>query len=324
MLTYREGVTDIRFLLSLFLLATSGLAQPRPPAPNNEFPEQKNLPAQPVGPNDLLSIRIYNAPELGRPVRVSSEGYIHLPMLASGVKVEGKLPLEIEALIATALVEEDILLHPVVTVSVVEYHSRPISVIGAVRNPLTFQAVGPTKLVDALARAGGLAENAASEILVTSAKDGKHPTVQRIVIKDLLNASKPELNLSLTGGEEISVPLAGRVFVLGNVKRPGAFPIREASEGTVLQMLALAEGVTSFATKEAYIYRVAQSGSRAEIPVQLESILKRKSADVAVLPDDILYIPENKGRRLGVAALERALMFGSTAGATALIYSGVR
>jgi polysaccharide export outer membrane protein len=246
-------------------------------------------------------------------------------MLPSRLQVLGKLPVEIEVLVAAALVKEELLVNPVVTVGILEYHSRPINVSGAVRNPLTFQAVGPTKLLDALGKAGGFSDNAGSEVLVTSAAaSGENPNVQRIAIKELLNASRSELNLSLSGGEAISVPSAGRVFVLGNVKRPGAFPLREASEGTVLQMLALAEGLTMFSTKEAYIYRIGQNGSRTEVAVQLESILKRKASDVAVFPDDILYVPDNKNRRLGLAALERILMFGSTAGATALIYNGNR
>jgi polysaccharide export outer membrane protein len=284
-----------------------------------------NLPEQSVGPNDLLSIVIYDAPQLSQKVRVSSDGYVKLPMLPSRLRVFGKLPVEVEVLVADALIKEELLVNPVVTVGISEYHSRPINVSGAVRNPLTFQAVGPTNLLDALGKAGGISDNAGSEVLVTSASaSGENPNVRRIAIKELLSAARSELNVSLSGGEKISVPSAGRVFVLGNVKRPGAFPLREASEGTVLQMLALAEGLTMFSTKEAYIYRIGQNGSRTEVAVQLESILRRKASDIAVFPDDILYIPDNKNRRLSMAALERILMFGSTAGATALIYSGNR
>jgi hypothetical protein len=85
-------------------------------------------------------------------------------------------------------------------------------------------------------------------------------------------------------------------------------------------MLALAEGLTSFSSKQAFVYRRGADGVRREIPVELNAIMRRKHADVAVLPDDILYIPENRGRRMSLGALERALAFGTTAGATALIY----
>ena len=320
----RNGTFDRRtqktiWLMSLLLSSLTALAQTRTSAPFD--PLGANLPTQSIGANDLLSVAIYDSPELSRTVRVSPTGYIKLPMLLSPIKVAGKLPVELESLIAAALVNSEILVSPVVTVSVAEYNSRPINVTGAVRNPLTFQAIGNTRLLDAISKAGGLSDNAASEILITTtAIDSMPRSVKHISIKELLNSSKPELNLPLSGGEEISVPIAGRVFVLGNVKRPGAFPLRDASKGTVLQMLSLAEGLTSFSTKEVYIYRLATNGLRSEIAVNLESILKRKSPDVVVLPDDILHIPDNKNRRLGMAAIEKLLLFGSTAGATALIY----
>ncbi len=312
-------IQNKRWPIILLLSATAALAQTKTSAPFDSL--GANLPTQSIGANDLLSIAIYDSPELSRTVRVSPTGFIKLPMLASPLKVTGKLPLELESIIAAALIKAEILISPVVSVGVAEYNSRPINITGAVRNPLTFQAIGTTRLLDAISKAGGLSENAASEILVTTKASDELPrSVKHISIKELFLASKPELNLPLSGGEEISVPTAGRVFILGNVKRPGAFPLRDASEGTILQMLALAEGLTSFSTREVYIYRLAADGLRSEIAVNLESILKRKAPDVAVLPDDILHIPDNKNRRLGMAAIEKLLLFGSTAGATALIY----
>src|SRR5262249_19200736 len=108
--------------------------------------------------------------------------------------------------------------------------------------------------------------------------------------------------------------------VVGNVKRPGAFPVQDGSETSVLRLLAVAEGLAPFAGKQAYIYRREGAGSRNEIPIQLAQILQRPAPDVTLLAHDGLYIPDNHARRLGIAALEKILMFGSTAGATALIY----
>jgi polysaccharide export outer membrane protein len=283
-----------------------------------------NLPVHTIGPNDLLSVSVYDSPELSKLVRVSSDGHIKLPMLKRGIKVQGHLPVEVEALIAKALTNEEILVDPLVTVTVAEYQSRPINVVGAVKNPLTFQAIGNASLLDAIGKAGGMTENAGSEILVTrpAVEGATKSSMQRIRVKDLIDAADPSLNIALYGGEEIRVPAAGRVFVIGNVKRPGAFVLRDGEEGTVMEMLALAEGLAPYPAKQAFIYRRGQNGSRTEVPVELESILKRKHADVVVLPDDIVYIPDNKNRRLTMAALERVVMFGSTAGATALIYSG--
>jgi polysaccharide export outer membrane protein len=310
-------------LLSFLFVCLFGAAygQVRPVTAGE--PANNNLPMQTIGANDLIAISVYDSPELTRAVRVSAAGLISIPMLREKIRAEGLMPSDLEADIVEALKTAEVLVDPLVTVTVVEYHSRPISVMGSVKKPITFQADAPLTLLDALARAEGLTLEAGPVILLTrfhAALEGGSATVQRIPVNALIDAGNPEYNVTLTGGEEILVPAMGRVFVTGNVKKPGAFALREAGEGTVLQMLALAEGLAPFSSKQAYIYRRALDGSRTEVPVELESILKRKHADVQVLPDDILYIPDDKTRRLTATALERILSFGSTAGATALIY----
>jgi polysaccharide export outer membrane protein len=250
-------------------------------------------------------------------VRVSEDGYIRLPMLKSRIKVAGAMPVEVENLIVQALENDEILVEPVVTVTVADYASRPVNVAGAVRQPKTFQVVGPMRLLDALSNAGGLSEAAGSEILVSAAGE----TTQRISVKGLFESADASLNVPLSGGEDIRVVEAGKAFVVGNVRRPGAFALRDTEESSVLQLLALAEGLAPFASKTAYIYRRATDGSRTEITVELNQILRRKHSDVAVLAEDILYIPQNNGRKLSMAALEKALLFGTSAGSTALIYS---
>lgn len=286
-----------------------------------------NLPAQPVGSNDLIAVSVYGAPELTRTVRVAPDGWIRLPMVKQRIKAEGLLPAEVEAALARVLEEEQILVDPHVTVTIAEYHSRPISVMGAVRRPVVFQASAPVTLLEAVARAEGLREDAGAEILVSRRKadaaGGPVTLTRRIPVRGLIDAADASLNLVLTGGEEVRVPESPRIYIVGNVRKPGAFPLREA-ETTVLQVLALAEGLTPFANKEAFIYRREAAGEKNEIPIPLQQIMQRKAPDVPLLANDILYVPDNKGRRLGLAALEKILLFGSTAGATALIYGQVR
>ncbi|HYP15148.1 MAG TPA: SLBB domain-containing protein, partial [Bryobacteraceae bacterium] len=189
----------------------------------------------------------------------------------------------------------------------------------AVRQPQVFQAVGPVRLLDAISKAGGLTDSAGNQILVTDSSNN----AKRIPVKGLLETGDAELNLPLTGGEEIRVLEAGKAFVVGTVKKPGAFQLGDAEQSTVLQLLAVAEGLMPFASKRAFIYRRGSDGAREELAVELDLILRRKHPDVVVMPDDILYIPENRGRRMTISALERLSVFGS-AGATALVYSSTR
>ena len=296
-------------------------SQPRAATP----PETTaNLPAQKIGARDLIAVQIYGSPELSRSIRVGSDGTIRLPMLKQHVKAEGLMPGELELAVAKALEEEGLLVEPFVTITVAEYTSRPISVAGSVRSPLTFQANSPVTLLEALTRAGGLTPEAGSEILISrsqaSFEGASTSLIQRISVKALINAADPEANIKLTGGEEVRVPEAGRIFVVGNVKKPGAFLVQDGAETSVLKMLALAEGLAPFAGKQAFIFRREASGSKNEISIELSKIMQRKAPDAPLLANDILYIPDNHNRRLGVAVLEKLLMFGSTAGATALIY----
>jgi polysaccharide export outer membrane protein len=118
------------------------------------------LPVEKIGPDDLIGITVYDAPELTRTVRVDAGGDIRLPMVPQHIKAAGLYPAELEKAISTVLIQENVLVDPVVTVSVVEYRSRPITVAGAVKTPVTFQATGTVTLLDAITRAGGLTENA--------------------------------------------------------------------------------------------------------------------------------------------------------------------
>jgi polysaccharide export outer membrane protein len=302
-----------------------------PAAPVESGP---NLPAQPIGPNDLLAISVYGAPEFSRTVRVSEDGQIRLPMLHDKMTVLGLMPAELETRLAAALESAQMLVDPAVTVSIAEYHSHPISVVGAVRMPLTFQAVGRTSLVEAITRAQGLADDAGAEILITRtpskgtagdqapgasprASQGPAQIIERIPVRGLIDGSDPSLNVMLEGGEEVRVPTMGRVFVVGNVTHPGAFRLDAGASMSVFKALALSEGLAPFAGKVAYIYR--RGGSPAEIPVELRKIMDRKSDDVQLLANDIFYIPDNQSRRTALTVVERAVGFATGTASGALI-----
>ena len=182
-------------------------------------------------------------------------------------------------------------------------------------------------MLDALARAEGLSPEAGSEVLVTSptaGADGINASLtRRIQVKGLVNGADAGLNIRLTGGEEIRVPEVGKIYVLGNVRRPGAYVAASNPETSVLKALALAEGLLQYSSKRAYIYRREASGERSDIPIDLGKMMDRKAPDVPLEANDILYIPDAKGTRAGMAALEKILLFGSGA-MSALIYAGVR
>ncbi len=241
------------------------------------------------------------------------------------IPVAGLQPSEVEKKIAAELLAEGVLTAPVVNISVLEYRSKPVSVVGAVNHPLTFQATGGTTLLDAIAKAGGLTTAVGPTITVThreQAPDGTmHITVQSIPVKGLIESADPKLNVKLRGDEEVRVPEAGRIFVAGNVKKPGSFAMQDDSDTTVIKALAMSEGLQAYSTKCAYIYREHGVGTaREEISVPLSQIMARKAPDVVLQPDDILYVPENNKSKMTAKVLAQVAGFGSSTAAGMLIY----
>jgi len=299
----------------LLLLAISAIASAQVRPSLMEEVGNANLPALKLHAGDLVAISVYDAPELTRTVRVDPDGTIRLPLLAEGVKAAGLMPRELETELAGALKSGEILVDPVVKITVVEYHSRPISVMGAVRKPVTFQSDGAVTLLDALSRAEGLTDDAGPEILVT-----QNDVVRHIAVKQLIDGADPAANLRLTGNEEIRVPVAGKIFVLGNVRKPGAFPVRDPADNTVLKLVALSEGLMPFSMKLAYIVRRHTGEKPQEIQIELANIMERKSPDVALEVGDILYVPDNKTRRSTMNILDRVAGFGASTASGVLIW----
>ena len=320
----RVGVCSV----GVFWLALAGTVFAQEPEraisaiPNLDY-TYSNLPTQPVGPDDLLALSVYDSPELTRTVRVDADGNIRLPMLKDPIQVRGMVPSQLESAIANALTKGNVLVDPIVTVTIVEYQSRPVNVVGAVKTPLVFQASRPIPLLDAIARAGGMREDAGSDIVVSKQvlRDGKSVRItQTIPVRKLIDSADPTLNVMLHGGEEVLVPEALKIYVVGNVKKPGAYPVKSDEETTILQLLALSEGLTPFSAKVAYVYRRSPSGTKTEVPVPLAKIMKRQSPDVPLQANDILYIPDNNGKRLTAETLDRIAGLGSGAATDYIIW----
>jgi polysaccharide export outer membrane protein len=280
-----------------------------------------SLPDHKIVPNDLLSISVFDEPELSKPqVRVGEDGTILMPFLTNRLHVQGLLPRELEAEVTRELVDDQILVQPVVTVAIMEYATKQISVVGDVRIPGQFNIIQPTTLYEALAKAGWTTPDAGSELLFS--KSASDPP-RSINIEQLQKNSDPTINVTLTGGEVVNVPDAPKVWVTGNVAHPQAVPIRKPGDATVLKVVASVEGLTPYYNKLAYIYRAdpADGGKRKEIPVPLRNIMHRKAQDVPLLTDDILLIPDDNGylRRQMLSELQSL----SGGAASALIYLGI-
>jgi polysaccharide biosynthesis/export protein len=283
------------------------------------------LPAESLGNDDLLQITVPYCPELSDKFRIGSDGKLALPLLPQSIPAAGLTPAQLAAVIKEALLRERIMANPSVNIAVLEYRSRTVIVLGAVLHPLAFQATGETTLLDAIAMAGGLSPSAGKTIVVVShhvtPQGPLETSMQTIVVQDLLLKANSTDNLKLQGGEEIRVSEIGKIFVTGNVVHPGMYAMQGDGDTTVLKALALSQGLQAYTTSLAYIYRrPTATGEREEIPIPLSRIIARKERDVPLLPDDILYVPEAKGRRLAAKVLNQITGFGQTTATGLLIY----
>lgn len=297
-----------------------------PPAASAAVPQLRaeNPTSGTVGPGDLIDLSVSDCPELTRPFRVDADGTLSLPFLRSAVNVKGKTVSSVAEAVRSALVQQGVLKEPLVIASVREYQSNPVSVVGAVNHPLSFQLAAPITLVNAIARAGGLTPSAGSSIIVTSLHgEGKEmkATALSVPTTALLKATSPEANLVLTGGEEIRVEEASKCFVAGNVRHPGMLTMQADADMSVIKAIAMSEGLGPYPAQYGYIYRTRQPGQpREEVPFELHKVMAHKKPDVPMQPDDILYIPESSGKKLTTKMIAQITGFAVTAGSGILIF----
>ena len=203
-----------------------------------------------IGPNDVLTVIVYNQPQLSGKFAVEADGSIAFPLLGR-VSAGGFNVRAVEDKIRAGLAE-GILNDPQVSVSVEQYRSQQIFVVGEVRQPGSLQFTGSMTLIEALARAGSTTDRAGTEaVIVRSSSGSAAPPAQdpnapgattvRVKLQDLQSGALSQ-NVPLRAGDTIFVPRALTVFVSGQVRTPGEYPIREGL--TVRQALALAGGVT--------------------------------------------------------------------------------
>jgi polysaccharide export outer membrane protein len=285
----------------------------------------------PIGTGDLLHIDVFDVPELSRDIRVSDTGDVSYPLIPGKIQVAGQTTFQLEEKLAQLLVENGLVSHPQVSVFLKEQNSQPISIVGAVSRPMVYQVIRPTTLLEVLTAAGGITDDAGSEVLIVrSAPTGEAKvdpanaqtnTVndQRTItirLQDLLESGDPTFNIPVHGGDVVSVPHAGIVYVMGSgVIQQGGYVMQSHGEQiTVLKAIALAHGLSGFAkSDQAVIMRLNPiTGQKDAIPVHIKQIEKRKMDDVALKSNDILYVPDSLGLKVLAKGGESALGMGTS------------
>ena len=262
-----------------------------------------------LAPGDEVEVRIVDEPDYERArLRLNEEGLIRVPWVGE-ITADQQTTSQLE--IALERRFERYFHEPQVQVRISEYAGRPVAVLGAVKNPGVYQLRGPRSLVEVLALAGGLSSDAGHVVKITRPlargaiplpRARKDPSgrfsVASASIEDVLKAERPAENIQIEPHDVLSIPRAELVYVIGAVARSGGFVLRENEHVSVLQALALAGGLSgTAAARRAKILRSPASGKqRVEEAVDLRMIMESRSNDVALNPDDILFVPTSGGK----------------------------
>jgi polysaccharide biosynthesis/export protein len=243
-----------------------------------------------VGAQDVLTITSYDQADLSGKFTVETDGTFTFPLIgrfrAGGLTLRG-----VEDNLKEQLRRDGYFRNPQITVSVEQYRSQKVFVVGEVRNPGAYPVSGHMNLVEALARAGSTLPTASGEVIIvhpSSAVDGPTlPTelsdanVLRVDLRELQSGAFAN-NAALADGDTIFVPRAESIYVFGEVKNPGAYALQQKNT-TVLQALSLGGGVTERGSaSRVRIVRIV-GGQKIEARVKLNDVVR---------PGDTLIVPE--------------------------------
>src|SRR5262245_47497098 len=272
------------------------------------------VPEYRVGAKDVLKVTIWGHDDLWRQVVVAADGTFPFPLVGD-VRAAGFTPGEIEARLRDVL-GKDYLVNPQVSVSVQEYRSQRVFVLGEVEKPRTYALTGPTMLLDVLSQAGGPGKNAGRQVVVVRFPKSEGPTSPgaagsvtfRSNLKRLLDGIADE-NIPLQGGDTIYVPKLTAFFVLGEVQRQGAYAMEK--ETTALEAVTLAGGFTERAAPSGgKILRRRADGAQDSIDVDLTDLKAREiqlgEGDTLLVPRGNTFFVSGEVRKPGAYQLEKS------------------
>jgi polysaccharide export outer membrane protein len=245
----------------------------------------------PVGPRDVLDIKVLEDANISGRTVINDDGVVALNVIGR-VQVAGLTSTQIEAKLKT-LLEADILAKATVSVQVVEFASKPISVVGAVVRPGRIGAGGSTTLIQAITQAGGLTAGHGKELyILRTARNGLSEQVA-INIDQLMVQGRPELNIPLSPNDLVNVPLDTpiAIYIAGEVMKPGKLEFKSSQTPTLLRAIMAAGGQTDRASRTAIINRIV-NGREQTLRVNYRDIINGARKDEVLQDNDTVFIKE--------------------------------
>ncbi len=251
-----------------------------------------------IGPGDQIKVKVADTPEMDQHPRVTDAGEVPIEG-AGNVKVSGLTPAAAATAIQNELIASRYMKHPTVTVTIEQYATQTVSVLGEVKAPGAYPITTPRSILDLLALAGGLSPSANRNIVIQ-----RHSNPNHCVHYHYSNNADAAVSqqVIVSPGDTIVVPKAGIVYVLGDVNRPGGYLMtNNESKITLLEALALAGGLSKTAKQNhARLIRKNDTGSYLDRQLSIGDLQEGRSPDIAMQPGDVIYVPFSFGRHLAI------------------------
>lgn len=256
-----------------------------------------------VGPHDVLDIKVFEEPELSREnLRVSTQGKITMPLIGQ-VLVDGLSTRKIETLLQIRYRQAGILKNPQVSAHIKEFRGSWVLILGAVNAPGRYPMEGNERLMEMLAKAGGIKFDEKGDIAANKIRilrpvlEGKgkkpQPVSMEIDLESMTRGDRPEYNLPMQHSDVVYVPEAPRFFITGEVMKPGYYKIKDR-DISVVEAVTMAGGLTRIAAGNRTRLVRLKDGKEITVKIPVEDILDGdKSADVIVQPNDVIVVPQS-------------------------------
>lgn len=164
-----------------------------------------------------------------------------------------------------------------------------VSILGEVRTPGRYTIRSGERLLDVLAKAGGLTDDADPVLTITRSR-GSEQTIYTVDYQQLVRSDGAELNMAVLGGDIIHVPrLNRRVLIFGEVARPGAYTIDEYT--TLLDLVGLAGGPTERAKLDEVMIAAAAGGTEVNY-LDLGAVIANQQPNPLLSGGEVVHIPQ--------------------------------
>ncbi|MDR3739982.1 MAG: SLBB domain-containing protein [Terracidiphilus sp.] len=268
--------------------------------------------AAPIGPGDVMDISEFHTPEFRTHARVSVAGTVVLPFIGE-IALTGKDEAAAARSIEAELISKGILLHPQVSLFVTSFAGQDVTILGEVMRPGVYPYAVHHQLLDIVSAAAGFTPTTGRLVTITHRNSGA--AAQAIVLDGGGGTQNPEL----LPGDTVEVQRAGLVYVIGDVMRPGGFPVDPRQKLTVMQALTLAWGPTQNAALTKALLIREQNDGRTVTTLNLKRLLHGQDPDLPVQDRDILFVPNSAAKNLWNRTAESVVQ--SAAGVS--IYAGM-